>query len=113
MNQKIIFLSLLMLISGNAMASAAGGGTMPWEGPLNTIQTSLTGPVAFAIALVAIAIGGAMLIFGGEINAFARTMIYIVLVAGMLVAGGNVLSGTYTSAATLPITELVSPTVIE
>jgi len=40
-------------------AWAAGGGTaMPWEGPLTTIETSLSGPVAKAIGVIAIVITG-------------------------------------------------------
>jgi type IV secretory pathway VirB2 component (pilin) len=40
-------------------AWAAGGGTaMPWEGPLNTIMQSLSGPVAKAIGIIAIVLTG-------------------------------------------------------
>src|SRR5215467_1835306 len=35
---------------------AAGAGTLPWERPMQTIATSLTGPVAYAIGLIGIAI---------------------------------------------------------
>ena len=37
-------------------AGAAGGGTaMPWEGPLTTVMQSLSGPVAKAVGIIAIA----------------------------------------------------------
>ena len=40
-------------------AWASGSGTaMPWEGPLTTIETSLSGPVAKAIGVIAIVITG-------------------------------------------------------
>jgi len=40
-------------------AQAAGGGTaMPWEGPLQAVADSITGPVAKAIGVIAIAITG-------------------------------------------------------
>ena len=46
-----------------AHANAATGGTLPWEKPMTLIATSLTGPVAYAIGLIGIAIaGGAMLL---------------------------------------------------
>ncbi|MCO0638329.1 TrbC/VirB2 family protein, partial [Lutimaribacter sp. EGI FJ00014] len=35
-------------------ALASGGGGLPWEGPLEQIQESITGPVAGAIALAAV-----------------------------------------------------------
>ena len=83
-------------------AAAGGGGGLPWEGPLTTIQTSLTGPVAVSIALIAIAVAGAMLIFGGEINNFARMGVYITLVLGLLVMANNMLSSLYSTGAAIP-----------
>ena len=65
-------------------ALASSGGSLPWEGPLEQIQESITGPVAGYIALAAVAIAGGMLIFGGELNDFARRLVFIVLVAGIL-----------------------------
>ena len=67
-----------------APAFAGSGGSLPWEGPLEQIQQSITGPVAGYIALAAVAIAGGMLIFGGELNDFARRLMYVVLVAGIL-----------------------------
>jgi type IV secretory pathway VirB2 component (pilin) len=47
----------IAVIAGSA--HAAGGGTaMPWEGPLQTVADSITGPVAKAIGVIAIAITG-------------------------------------------------------
>ncbi len=72
-----------------ALASSGGGG-LPWEGPLQQIQESITGPVAGAIALAAVAIAGGMLIFGGELNDFARRLVYVVLVAGILLGATSI-----------------------
>ncbi|MDH1271038.1 TrbC/VirB2 family protein [Rhizobium pusense] len=72
-----------------AMASS-GGGSLPWEGPLEQIQESITGPVAGYIALAAVAIAGGMLIFGGELNDFARRLMYVVLVAGILLGATTI-----------------------
>lgn len=73
-----------------APALASSGGSLPWEGPLEQIQESITGPVAGAIALAAMAIAGGMLIFGGELNDFARRLVYIVLVAGILLGATTI-----------------------
>ena len=104
MNKKFtLFLTTLALASLPQMAlAAAGGGGLPWEGPLTTIQTSLTGPVAVSIALIAIAVAGAMLIFGGEINNFARMAVYITLVLGLLVMANNMLQSLYATGALIP-----------
>ncbi|MDL2406158.1 TrbC/VirB2 family protein [Rhizobium calliandrae] len=78
-----------VLIARPAFASSGGGG-LPWEGPLQQIQESITGPVAGYIALAAVAIAGGMLIFGGELNDFARRLVYIVLVAGVLLGATQI-----------------------
>ncbi len=78
------------LIASPAFASSSG--SLPWKGPLQQIQQSITGPVAFSIALAAIAIAGGMLIMGGELNDFARRLMYIVLVAGILLGAAQIVS---------------------
>lgn len=81
--------------AGPALAGS-GGGSLPWEGPLEQIQQSITGPVAGYIALAAVAIAGGMLIFGGELNDFARRLVYVVLVAGILL-GATTIVGLFGS----------------
>ncbi|WP_259664570.1 TrbC/VirB2 family protein [Rhizobium binae] len=85
-----LFLLWLMLASP-ALASSGGGG-LPWEGPLQQIQQSITGPVAGFIALAAVAIAGGMLIFGGELNDFARRLCYIALVGGVLLGATQIVA---------------------
>jgi type IV secretion system protein TrbC len=63
---------------------ASSGGSLPWEGPLEQIQESITGPVAGAVALVAVAASGMMLAFGGEMNDFTRVALRVTLVLGLL-----------------------------
>ncbi|ULJ74515.1 TrbC/VirB2 family protein [Rhizobium gallicum] len=78
------------LFASVAPALASSGGSLPWEGPLEQIQESITGPVAGYIALAAVAIAGGMLIFGGELNDFARRLVYVVLVAGILLGATTI-----------------------
>jgi type IV secretion system protein VirB2 len=99
-------------ISAPAFAGSGGGG-LPWESPLQQIQQSITGPVAGFIALAAVAIAGAMLIFGGELNDFARRLCYVALVGGVLLgatqivalfgATGASIGGHYAEAGAAPI----------
>lgn len=86
----IALLAAPLVFASVAPALASSGGGLPWEGPLQQIQESITGPVAGAIALAAVAIAGGMLIFGGELNDFARRLMYIVLVAGILLGATNI-----------------------
>ena len=73
-------------------ALASSGGSLPWESPLEQIQASITGPVAGFIALAAVAIAGAMLIFGGELNDFARRLCYVALVGGVLLGATQIVA---------------------
>lgn len=86
----LTFLVVFFCLTEGAMASGAGG--LPWEAPLQQIQQSITGPVAGFIALTAVAIAGAMLIFGGELNDFARRLVYVVLVAGVLLGATQIIA---------------------
>jgi type IV secretion system protein VirB2 len=79
-----------VLLFAAPSAASSGGGALPWEGPLQQIQESITGPVAGYIALAAVAIAGGMLIFGGELNDFARRLMYVVLVAGILLGATTI-----------------------
>ena len=63
----------LALFAVAAPAYAAGSG-MPWEGPLEQIVDSITGPVARAAAVIAIVIAGVTIIFsegGGGVRKLA------------------------------------------
>ena len=86
----IMLMAAPIVLASVAPALASSGGGLPWEGPLQQIQESITGPVAGAIALAAVAIAGGMLIFGGELNDFARRLVYVVLVAGILLGATNI-----------------------
>lgn len=87
---KIAIAALPILFVAISPALASSGGSLPWEGPLEQIQESITGPVAGYIALAAVAIAGGMLIFGGELNDFARRLVYVVLVAGILLGATTI-----------------------
>jgi type IV secretory pathway VirB2 component (pilin) len=86
----IALLAAPIVLTATAQALASSGGSLPWEGPLEQIQESITGPVAGYIALAAVAIAGGMLIFGGELNDFARRLVYVVLVAGILLGATTI-----------------------
>jgi type IV secretion system protein VirB2 len=94
---------LCLALATPALASSGGG--LPWEGPLQQIQESITGPVAGFIALAAVAIAGGMLIFGGELNDFARRLMYVVLVAGILLGSTQIVGLFGASGASIGISQ--------
>ncbi len=85
-----------------ADATSGGGAGLPWEGPLAKLRQSVSGPVAFGIALMGIVATGATLIWGGEVSEFTRKMVFIVLVVCIIVFANTMLTGALFSGATIP-----------
>ena len=99
--------AISLALAEPALASSGGGG-LPWESPLQQIQQSITGPVAGFIALAAVAIAGAMLIFGGELNDFARRLCYVALVGGVLLGATQIVALFGATGASIGETEAQS-----
>ncbi len=76
------------------MEAAAAGG-LPWEKPMTAIATSLTGPVAYAIGLIGIAIAGGAMLWGGELTEFGRRACMIGLVVSVLVFAAPLLASAF------------------
>ena len=87
-------IALLVLVANVdcAFASSTSGGGLPFDSWFTNIRTSVTGPFAFTASIVGIVGAGATLIFGGDMNGFLRTIIFIVLVLSFLVAAQNTLT---------------------
>jgi type IV secretion system protein VirB2 len=89
----------LALVS-NALAYASTSTTgLPWETPLQTVQQSLTGPVAAGISVVGIAAGGMALVFGGELSEFAKRSCYAVIATAVIVGAGTIMSTLFSSSS--------------
>jgi type IV secretion system protein TrbC len=68
-----MFAAALIAMSVAGPAYAAGSG-MPWEGPLEQVVDSITGPVARAAGVIAIVIAGVTIAFsegGGGVRKLA------------------------------------------
>ncbi len=88
-------LALFALVFAASPVMAATGTAMPWEGPLATIQASVTGPVALVLSILGVAVAGATLIYGGELNEFSRKLVMLALAISLVVAATNVISGLF------------------
>ena len=97
--QLLLVLGFTLTFASQAHASAAAGGGLPYEAWLTKLQESLTGPVAFSVSLIGIVGAGGVLIFGGELNAFLRTLVFIVLVMALLVGANTMMSGLFGTGA--------------
>lgn len=74
---------------------ASATGSLPWERPMTAIASSLTGPVAYAIGLIGIAIAGGAMLWGGELTEFGRRACMIGLVVSVLVFAAPLLSSAF------------------
>ena len=90
----VAVIALLSLLPQHAFAAQGTGGGLPYEDWLTNLRNSVTGPVAFALSIIGIVIAGGVLIFGGDLNGFFRTLIFIVLVMALLVGAQNMM-GTF------------------
>ena len=92
---------LVMAFAFAVTANASTSGTLPWEKPMTAIATSLTGPVAYAIGLIGIAIAGGAMLWGGELTEFGRRACMIGLVVSVLVFAAPMLSSAFGVSAAL------------
>src|SRR6476469_556034 len=86
-----LLLGALLTAPHLALASEGTGGSLPYESWLTSLRNSVTGPVALALSIIGIVIAGRVLIFGGDLNAFCRTLVFIVLVMALLVGAQNMM----------------------
>jgi type IV secretion system protein VirB2 len=97
-----LFIGIFAVLACCDIAFADSGAGLPWEDAIGKIKTSITGPVALAVSLIAIVAAGVALVFGGDMQGFMRTAAYVALVIGLIVAAQNVLDKLYTSSAYIP-----------
>lgn len=75
--KRLPFLLTLILLNSQ-IAFAGGGSNMPWEGPMDKITKSVSGPVAKAIAVIAIVVTGLGIAFG-EGGGGMRKILWVVM----------------------------------
>src|SRR5579875_1683953 len=85
----------VLALAASVRVHAAAAGSLPWEAPMTAIATSLTGPVAYAIGLIGIAIAGGTMLWGGELTEFGRKACMIGLVVSVLVFAAPMLSSAF------------------
>jgi type IV secretion system protein VirB2 len=94
-HSRLMLLFLFALATGQTVWAAGAGGGLPWETPLSLVATSLTGPVALSISLIALMVAGGTLVFGGELSEFARRSCVAVLAIAFLVLGAGFMTSLF------------------
>ena len=106
--QKAGFFALAVLVGSAVSFAAETGSNLPWEGPLNTLVTSLTGPVAYAISVVAIVALGATLAFAsGEMGETMKRLLQIGIAVCLVVFAAQVMSSFIGQAAEVSLLQPV------
>ena len=70
------------------------GGDMPWEGPLQKIMDSLTGPVARILAVLVIVMAGFGIAFG-ESGSGVRRLLQIVMGLAIVFGAASIVASLF------------------
>ncbi len=91
LSMQCIWLAILLFLATDL--AWAQGAALPWNTPLKNLQESLTGPVAKAIGVIALAAAGGMLAFGGELGDFTKRILMVVLALAVLLLANTFVQG--------------------
>ena len=93
MPNKLFNLFFVLSLSALFIETAVAGTTtgLPWEDPIDKIVNSITGPIAFGVAVLGVAIAGITLSFGGEISDITRRVMMVVLAVALTVSAASFL----------------------
>lgn len=106
MKKAVVTLGILMAVmlifsASDALASVGTGGDLPYESWLESLRNSVTGSVAFTLSLVGIVVAGGVLVFGGDLNGFFRTLIFLVLIMALIIGANNIMSTFFGKGAVI------------
>ena len=107
--QRTLRVALMLgfaLAAGSGAFAAETGNNLPWEGPLTTLVTSLTGPVAYAISVIAIVALGATLAFaGGEMGETMKRLLHVGIAVCCVVFAAQVMTSFIGQAAEIALSQ--------
>lgn len=95
----IVQTALAVMVGGvaHAASSSAGSSTLPFMGPLEIIEQTVSGPFAYALTIIGLVMAGAGLVFFGEMGKFVERLLYVVL-AGSMLLGATQIVGLFSGA---------------
>lgn len=85
----LLVFCLLALVADAALASTGAQG-FEYESALEKFSQSITGPVAFFIAIIAMAASGFGIVFGGELTGWIKIACGIICMVGFIVFSSNI-----------------------
>jgi type IV secretion system protein TrbC len=91
-------ITMYMCMLHIALASTSDAAGMPWEGPLQKVMTSISGPVAKILGVIVIVLAGLGLAFG-EVGSGVKRLLQIVIGLAIAFSAASVISTLYTGGA--------------
>lgn len=107
------FVVAYIFLLPQALAATGATGGLPYEDWLTDLRNSVTGPVAFSLSIIGIVIAGGVLIFGGDLNGFFRTLMFLVLVMAFLVGAQNMMANFFGRGAEIAALDDVVTTQVQ
>jgi type IV secretion system protein TrbC len=89
----------ILLLTTPYVFAAQVGPAMPWEGPLQTIMQSISGPVAKVIGVIAIVFAGLGIAFG-ESGSGVRRLFQVVLGLAIAFTAASIVSTLFVQTGT-------------
>lgn len=105
-NKKITYslffmaLTILFVLIADSAAYATTTDGLEYETALKTFSSSITGPVAFFIAIIAMAASGFGIVFGGELTGWIKIACGIICIVGFIVFSSNIFQTLYSDVST-------------
>lgn len=100
-----VLLATIMLVSTVSFGASTTG--LPWESPLQTLGSSLTGPVAGFISLIAIVICGVTAAIGQDLSGFIKGLIGVVFVISVILGAASLIRILFGSTGAVISSELI------
>jgi len=105
---SLFVLLIIGLLFCPDFAHASKGSGMPYEDGLTKIKESLTGPYALIVSIAAVIGAFVGLIFGGDLNGFIKTLLFIVIGVAVIVNAASLISLLGSTGAMIAASDVIS-----
>jgi type IV secretory pathway VirB2 component (pilin) len=112
---RLIILAVLLVLGFASEGMAATDDIFGTKSPFNTFVDFVTGPLAYFLVIIGVAITGVLLLSGNDFSPFMRRVPMLVVAAGFVLLAGTVMTNLFgvsegaLAPASLEIPQSMSP----
>ena len=112
---KLVLLAALLVLGFASEGMAATDDIFGTKSPFNTFVDFVTGPLAYFLVIIGVAITGVLLLSGNDFSPFMRRVPMLVVAAGFVLLAGTVMTNLFgvsegaLAPASLEIPQSISP----